>query len=1557
MAITGQQIQILDTAIGAALTSAGRANETALDEQLQILWDELNSASRGPEFRESLEGQGINIQELHGIITARENTPEVITASIQSLDNVGPLQHIDAPGQPEQPEQREATADNQQILDSAATALGIDGNNLQPAELAQKILDELHERREGISLTRYERQRSRISKDEKFERIIQNIGIEDVDELIQTARLAVINVNAGSTVSEPEAGGGEEPQTREEEYTVFVAQGTVQPSEHIRTIEAALPHLIAMAQRGGVEGIPELRVTTPDGYLDADEASAVDLIVKDLRAQANNDPTASAILAADIGNDGGYSTLLGTILTLPQMRDKLNEQIANPENADIKESLEYARDNITAIVGAMGELKATTGLGATPGNFVTQTRQVPIAPAAPSEDNAAGAAGPEDDTNPEGGPEDTNPVAGATTTTTTTTNQPPTPGQIAASIARIEMIQGMAYEAINEMSPFFADLMDRPTADGNFDAGERRNLAAMVMLMKKMGGETNPNGEYNAETLGRLRDALLTEDSFEMLRGKLQGLGIERINEGDSPEEIARKKKAADEALFDHLLVLQQSGNTDPNASNVTMANLAFDKIRDFLPDWVKNMMQNFFGTGIGKMIMGVAAAKGVNLERLWTNPEDDPNYNETNVLQEAKSVVLAREYENYIKAAAEELGFNPDDVATLEGEDFANVLAKAQENLVNDIDNNNFNRVGRVVLGDTYDSLRDDLKTAIAATSGAANLEEAKTRLVESVSGIEGVNLDALVRQTETVRQQSAAYQAGEPSSFSSLRGNAASGAAPVVGDDAGEPDGEPIEENQGGAAGDDNQELDDEAALVNGEPASLLVEESNPQDGDEASPARMEVPQLAEGIVGEGVETAPDALPVINEDEVDPSAVSTLGSEESQRGVVFEYERDPNDYVIRNVESEGRVRAILEAISAMNPDSAPYDTQDLIRRTNDSGEIIDLAYKEHNGAFEKIAIAAQLDHMISRGDTTISLNDIEHQVTTENLPLIESFLRKHGVDGEVLENGMEAARSLIDQEVEGKSVMATFFGNWDQIRVSEIRALVEEIAPPDTEIRVIEDPVEPKPEAEPLPPFDPNHMSLDRKRGDYDLQTSALPQIPVIEPVLQKTFEFEAGPVSAPIPCILGSAIMADGGVQFKTSSSCRATSDMPGFNGDSGGNRPHMNSRVEPDPNDPYGRGRVVPTYTPLGIRIGATDFDFRVDTNKDSGAKENDEDRADSMFGNNGSARNFNLLDITRFRGVKPMGANQDSGLRTLAQEVIETYYDGRETLDDAGLLRKDNYADYEQSVRYTDALDRAATMQMNILRNPPLVVEVNRRRPMTRDEQVAKVHEIRDQIHEYLERVTNGTPQPEEINIEELFSGVTGRDAVRGYKEGIKDHFERGPLRDMALGVLEKYNENVEEIYENEERGDITPQEARAMIAEQLDNLHHNLDIIDTVREMIGPEGVAQYKAAVDTNMGTGNMYSQEAYQAIDAFAENSFDDILSDGDNTMQVKIDEVLAAFRTLNEDVDGIYVRQQQAEYDLKHQAADIGVMENGADLAALAAENVLTDDPAARALPASR
>tara|TARA_B100001989_G_scaffold252619_1_gene235355 strand:+ start:2779 stop:6819 length:4041 start_codon:yes stop_codon:yes gene_type:complete len=1218
------------------------------------------------------------------------------------------------------------------------------------------------------------------------------------------------DADASSTTEETEADAEveatEEQATTTVQKTVFVPDaGYSIPDdmkERIATIEAALPAMIALAEDAGSD-LTERKIDVADGYLDETEIAIINEVSDKLRETIL--ASESADLLEDDVQSQGFSDELGKVLGVG-LGAELQKYLDDPSKSSIHGDINYLKDNYKDVMRALRKLNEEGLLVAAQGKFDVQEVEAPVDPSGqPVVTPPDPATSATEDEEPEVTARDTDALD---LKTSIYFDGSASEDDVTEAIEAIELVQVKAYDALNDMSPFFADLMDKPTQDGQFEDGEKRNLSAMVMLMRKINGEGNPNGAFDEAKLVELREALLTDDKFEMLRQQLAPLGVQKINAGDSEEVKAQKRKDADEALFRHLLVLQQAGETDPNANSVTAANLAFDKIREYLPDSVKIFLQDMLeNTSIGKMVMGVAAAKGMNLERLWKEPELQAGQTEAEYLEGKKRDFLAQGFDEYLEKAEEELKAEGAD-----NPEFADILARAQENIKEDIEENKLSGVMKKALGDSYDELKDDLLVAVEATTGAATKEEAQKKLLASLEGVDGLELDESMRIEQRAEEIINVVGAG----------------ASVFTQSASQSTTTTLEEEE--------------------------EEELTPEE--EAALSSSTVNTVAAAVATSATATIPE----VDQEAVDPAKVSTLGSEEHSKGVVLEYDRDPNEYVIKNVESEGRVKAILEAIAAMDEDKRPYNPEDLIRRTDDSGEIIDLAYKEHNGALEKLAVAAQLDHLISSGEDTIYMSQIEHQITSDNLPQIEAFLQKNGVPEEQVEAAVTAARSLIDQEVDGKSVMSAFFGNWDQIRISEIRALVEEIEP-EREISVVEDVPEPE-------PFNPEHVDLSRRGGDVTLAVGPMPDTTPRPPVSDNTNLFNNVSGVDPYGACQMYSVTANTRRNTATSSGCDS--------------RPDRYSAFRRfDPNDPDGPGEMPVDWRIFGRHTPEERFD--TSTTYDKGGL---------------NQRTAYGKDIRTVRNMFP-----NPGQRRLGEQVVKDFYDFREKMENDGNLNPET----------NHVLEQVSQRQMAILRQPGL----------NYSQREQEINALRQQLHDdYNAKYGSGRQVVRvEVDKENMFEPVVGKQAIGGYAAQIEDIFGGNEqMKELALEQLEGFESKVDRILES----DMSPEQAKAAIQQELRTLDGNLDNLYNIKAMIDDRGIALYEQEIKDTIGEAGPYAQRAEQAIREFQER-VSIISADTTFTTSEKLQDATMLHRMLEEELDTIYVEKQQEEYTIALQASD--------------------------------
>ncbi|PCI55605.1 MAG: hypothetical protein COB36_08270 [Alphaproteobacteria bacterium] len=209
-----------------------------------------------------------------------------------------------------------------------------------------------------------------------------------------------------------------------------------------------------------------------------------------------------------------------------------------------------------------------------------------------------------------------------------------------------------------------ADLDDRDP-DGNRVLGENSQdlTSKLVMMLKTLNGEKNPNGVYT-ESIGRqLQIAILTKDDFSMIR---EQLGIDKVTPAEAqaliarpPTEVPPLAEGADAAqqaahtaatatynqqkveyeasaaktdklnvLFHSLDVLRQNGVLDEErARSTTKMNMIMDGLAGALDKFApgfKDALKDFFtNSDFGKMIGGMLTMFGININRLWGDKDD----------------------------------------------------------------------------------------------------------------------------------------------------------------------------------------------------------------------------------------------------------------------------------------------------------------------------------------------------------------------------------------------------------------------------------------------------------------------------------------------------------------------------------------------------------------------------------------------------------------------------------------------------------------------------------------------------------------------------------------------------------------------------------------------------------------------------------------------------------------------------------------------------------------------------------------------------------------------
>ena len=501
-----------------------------------------------------------------------------------------------------------------------------------------------------------------------------------------------------------------------------------------------------------------------------------------------------------------------------------------------------------------------------------------------------------------------------------------------------------------------ADLDDR-NADGNRVMGENSQdlTSKLVMMLKTLDGQKNPNGVYT-EAIGRqLQFAILTKDDFSMIREKM---GIDKVTAAEAQALIARppievpplaegadaaqqaahatatatynQQKAEYEAsaaktdklniLFHSLDVLRQNGSLDEQkARSTTKMNMIMDGLSgaldNFAPGFKDSLKDFFTNSDFGKMIGGMLTMFGININRLWGDTDDSA------ALQNAAGLV-GDGFETAFEKIAADNNLDPK-------LDFDKIMDLTKDSFQEKMDGFVPRNAMKMMLGDAdADQIKAALADAMDRAAGAADMESAKQIFV-----------DRLVQIGE-------AYKNGTEINLDTRIADAGQTIESVV---AARPD--------------------------------LVVS------------ASTSTPSTVESSAAAYVASEPAVdLPVV------PAGESHVELEYERSTETFE--QDPERY------SQGRVAQIQEvlynnaallAISAVNPEFM-RDTDNV----NASSDFTDTMTRETCGVFEEVWIRANIHAMVEAG-TEITQEGLEEiaqtRLSSENMGVILTYMHDKNV------------------------------------------------------------------------------------------------------------------------------------------------------------------------------------------------------------------------------------------------------------------------------------------------------------------------------------------------------------------------------------------------------------------------------------------------------------------------------------------------------------------------------------------------------------------------------
>ncbi len=265
---------------------------------------------------------------------------------------------------------------------------------------------------------------------------------------------------------------------------------------------------------------------------------------------------------------------------------------------------------------------------------------------------------------------------------------------------------GLAGKIGLDASIVFDPLTDEDLLDDGFGQRSQDMAAFTIMGLKKLAGQENPDGTYNAAIGRDLQIAIMTQPQFAQVRNSMgiQDYGtsdenkalaeqlINHINSGppQPPEALAAGASEEDQQrhailtdeynrqrdaylrfdtlnqqriedlkkmtdFFRGMDVLQQAGTYDNDQAKETSEfntylTIAGDLMDKYMPG-LKVFLQDFFeNNAFGQMLAGIMGMQGINVGRLWGDRNDAAAI-------ENAAPRVANKFDEYYAGAQEELG------------------------------------------------------------------------------------------------------------------------------------------------------------------------------------------------------------------------------------------------------------------------------------------------------------------------------------------------------------------------------------------------------------------------------------------------------------------------------------------------------------------------------------------------------------------------------------------------------------------------------------------------------------------------------------------------------------------------------------------------------------------------------------------------------------------------------------------------------------------------------------------------------------------------------------
>ena len=521
------------------------------------------------------------------------------------------------------------------------------------------------------------------------------------------------------------------------------------------------------------------------------------------------------------------------------------------------------------------------------------------------------------------------------------------------------------------------DLNDGAT---EFGVKSQQMTAMVIMALKKMDGEKNPNGTYDASIGKQLQKDILTKDEFAYIRENVFHIN-KKFSAAEAGALLSKGTSDTREILemrlfFDALDRLEKKKKLDRDnvATSTTPTNLLLDGLCQFLDkssmgQQFKGWIRGFFtNSQIGQMVGSVLAMFGINVGRLWGDKDD------AGAMDRAKPTV-ENIFAGYTKDAQNDLGPNAS---------FADVMAKTKEEIMKDVDSGACNAAMKLIFGDAdKETIKKALETALDNAAKQPNADAAKQVFADSLVEMgkqyqngKQIDLDQVakvwVEAKETVEQAEARQKQGlDANPFAPVT---TSSSAPTTSPS-------PAGAASGGLSPDANSGAEQSAG------------------GAKPDPVEVNVNDLSADMAGNVIK-------------------------EGDQSFAFVYKPDPKNYEQSLQPSNGRVQDMLEVITQGVKGGKIEMSLGADLLLDDHGALEDRATKPVCAYMEELVVRAQIwDKLEKDPAAKIDLNTLDRKLSAENLSVVLSYLEHNNVEG--TDKFQKAALSMAqDHTLEGAFV-----------------------------------------------------------------------------------------------------------------------------------------------------------------------------------------------------------------------------------------------------------------------------------------------------------------------------------------------------------------------------------------------------------------------------------------------------------------------------------------------------------------------------------------------------